>query len=221
MRRTEVLLEVSTMNIMRFSNFSDPGRRLSVFASLVIAVTFAGFTPTAATSDSAQTPTGWEAPPADGSRIKEPRPLQKADAAREASELSWRDTIIVTGVRVIFRQTIDLVDLDYVRDRLVEKLQKKNKKSYEKTMNRIFDDLDYLKVKRPLGLTRTSTKRQTIKTIRHTEPQKVVAMVESIPDTRLASWINKEVSDKGLESITEIREYIYERVEKFVAEYTG
>ena len=209
------------MNIMRFSNFSYPERRLSVFASLVIAVAFAGFTPTAASSDSAQTPTGWEAPPADGSRIKEPRPLQKADATREGSELSWRDTIIVTGVRVIFRQTVDLVDLDYVRDRLIEKLQKKSKQSYEKTMNRVFDDLDYLKVKRPLGLTRTSTKRQTIKTIRHTEPQKVVAMVENIPDTRLAGWINKEVSEKGLESITEIREYIYERVEKFVAEYTG
>ena len=209
------------MKIMRFSNFSDLERRLSVFGSLFIAVALVGFTPTAATSDSTQTPAEWQAPPADGSRIKEPRPLRKTDAAREVSELSWRDTIIVTGVRVIFRQTIDLVDLDYVRDRLVEKLQKKNKKSYEKTMNRIFDDLDYLKVKQPLGLTRTSTKRQTIKTIRHTEPQKVVAMVESIPDTRLASWINKEVSDKGLESITEIREYIYERVEKFVAEYTG
>lgn len=152
---------------------------------------------------------------------KSPPALRKEAIADEEAELSLRDTVIVTSVRVIFRQTVDLVDLDYVKDRLLEKIQQKDRKSYEKAMGNIFDDLDYLKIKKPLGLTRKSTKRETITTIRHTQPEEVVKMVEEIPDARLAGWINKEVTEKGLESLSEIRDYIYERVEHFVAEYTG
>ena len=49
----------------------------------------------------------------------------------------------------------------------------------------------------------------------------MVQRVEEISDKRIAEWINKELTEKGLESLSEIRDYIHERVEKFVAEFTG
>lgn len=196
-------------------------RRFPLAAVFIIGIAWVGSPEPGQAAPSAGDSAVGEPAGADASRKKQPLPLREASIAAEDKKLSLPDTVVVTSVRVIFRHTVELVDLDVVKQRMIEKLQEKNQKSYEKTMNSVFDDLEYLQVKDTLGLTRNSSKRETLRTLRRTKPETVVQRVEEISDKRIAEWINKELTEKGLESLSEIRDYIHERVEKFVAEFTG
>lgn len=132
--------------------------------------------------------------------------------------LSMTNQIIVSGIRLILDQTLERVDFQAAKRKAIKKINKKDPAAYGRTMNRIFADLEALQIKNTLGLTRKSTKKQTIQALQKLEPETLQQIANGIPDPVLAQWVEMKVREQGLESLSETSSYISQRVDEIKTE---
>lgn len=145
----------------------------------------------------------------------------RQEASQPETKISISDSLIAKTTKLIIRQAINYVDFDKMKNATIKRIKNKSGRSYHKEMDRIFDDIEFMGLTDTFGITRFSSREEVIKFIESTDKDTLLKKLDEIPDQAIARLIRKKLQEQKVHSIAELKDFLYEKIDRIVREVSG
>lgn len=134
---------------------------------------------------------------------------------------SISDSLIAKVTKLIIRQAINYVDFKKTKNKVIERIKRKSKRSFRREMDRIFDDVEFMGLTDTFGITHFSSREKVITTIESIDKDMLFKKLDEIPDRAVARLIKKKLREQQLNSIAQLKDFLYEKIDRIMREVSG